>query len=61
MVGDALEEHLVKMEDAQERLMGVVEGIIANRDVKDEDDSSPPPSLTVPLFSFPPPQTEGFV
>lgn len=41
-VGDTLEERLVQMEDAQEKLMGVVEGITADMDMKDEEDSSTP-------------------
>ena len=53
-VGDALEARLVQFEDAQEKLMGVVEVITADSDVKDKDGSSPPPSPTLPLFEFPP-------
>ena len=39
-VGDALEARLVQLEDAREQLMGVIEGITANK--RDEETTSPP-------------------
>lgn len=60
-MGDTPEELLVQMEAPQEKLMGVVEGITTDRNMKDKEDSSPRPSLIVPLFEFPPSQLEGSV
>ena len=52
---------VVQMEDDQEKLMGVIDGITADGDMKEKDDLLCPPSLIVPLFRFPLPQPEGSV
>lgn len=54
-MGDTLEERLVQIEDAQEKLMGGVEGITTDSEMKDEEDSSTPHNPIIPLFRFPPP------
>ena len=60
-VQGALEARLVQLENAKDKLMGVVEGITADREMTDEEGTSSPLSPTVPLFGFPPMQSEGSV
>ena len=63
-VGDALEARLVQLEDTQEKIMGAVEGIKIDRELKDDEEeekSATPPHCLLPLFGFPPLQLEGFV
>ena len=65
-VGNALEERLVQLEDPQEKLMSVVEDIIADRELKENSRRQsrhipPPLSPTVPKFGFLPSKLEGSV